>query len=189
MHTIIAVVIVASLAFVGTMCDNYFAFAAQLLVTDREKYRRVSWAQALGVATLLVIAAGVSSLLTAIPTRWVGLLAVVPWALAAHAWRHRDSPDREQFKRGAITTFALTIALGGDNLAVWIPLLRSNGTFHALITILIFAIWEILFISSAQALVNHPRVVTWGNTHAKSFIPWIYVALGILILVECGTFR
>jgi cadmium resistance protein CadD (predicted permease) len=114
---------------------------------------------------------------------------VVPWALAAHAWRHRDSPDREQFKRGAVTTFALTIALGGDNLAVWIPLLRANSAFHAIITILIFAIWEILFISSAQALVNHPRVVTWGNTHAKSVIPWIYVALGVLILVECGTFR
>lgn len=189
MHSILAVIIVASLAFLGTMCDNYFAFAAQLLVTERARYPRVSWAQALGIATLLVIAAGVNSLLTSIPTRWIGLLAVVPWALAAHAWRHRDQPDRQQFRRGAVTTFAITIALGGDNLAVWIPLLRANGAFHALITIFIFAAWEILFILSAQALVKHPRVVTWGTEHAKDFIPWIYLGLGVLILVECGTFR
>lgn len=189
MHSLVAIVIVTSLAFIGTMFDNYFAFAAQLLVTDRKRYRRVSWAQAFGTAALLLIAAGVSSLLTSIPTRWIGLLAVVPWALAAHAWRHREHPTREQYRRGAVTTFALTIALGGDNLAVWIPLLRANGTFHALLTIFVFTIWEILFVLSAQALVRQPRVVGWGVKHAPTIIPWIYVALGVLILVECGTFR
>jgi cadmium resistance protein CadD (predicted permease) len=188
-HSLIAIVIVASLAFVGTMFDNYFAFAAQLLVTDRERYRRVSWAQALAIATLLLLALAVSSLLTSIPTRWIGLFAVVPWALAAHAWRHRTKPAREQFRRGAVTTFTLTLALGGDNLAVWIPLLRANGTVHALLIIIIFAIWEILFVLSAQALVKQPRVVQWGAKHAPALVPWIYVALGVLILVECGTFR
>jgi cadmium resistance protein CadD (predicted permease) len=188
-HSLVAIIVVASLAFIGTMCDNFFAFAAQLLVTDRTRYRRVSWGQALGVAALLIISLGVSSLLSPIPTRWIGLLAVVPWALATHAWRQRHSPTREQFRRGALTTFALTIALGGDNLAVWIPLLRANGVVHALVAIVVFAIWEILFIASAQALVQQPRVVHWGVTHAPSFVPWIYAALGLLILVECGTFR
>lgn len=189
MHSIVAVVVVASLAFVGTMTDNFFAFAAQLLVTERERYRRVSWAQALGTATLLIVAAGVGSVLAAVPTRWVGLLAIAPWALAAHAWRHRGEPTRQQFRRGALTTFTLTLALGGDNLAVWIPLLRANGRLDAILTILIFAVWEVLFVIAAQALVQHPRVVSWGNEHAKSFVPWIYLALGVLILVECGTFR
>ena len=35
----VAVVVVASLAFVGTMTDNFFAFAAQLLVTEGGGYR------------------------------------------------------------------------------------------------------------------------------------------------------
>jgi cadmium resistance protein CadD (predicted permease) len=188
-HTFAVVVLVASIAFVGTMCDNFFAFSAQLLVTPRERYRRVSLAQAFGVAALLIISAGVGSLLAAVPTRWIGLFAIAPWALAAHAWRHRDEPTHEQFRRGAITTFTLTLALGGDNLAVWIPLLRANGRFHAIVTLMVFAAWEVLFLFAAQALVQHPRVVNWGNAHAKSFVPWIYVALGVLILVECGTVR
>ena len=189
MHSIAAIVVVASLAFVGTMCDNFFAFAAQLLVTVRERYRRVSWAQALGVATLLIIAAAVGSALAAVPTRWIGLFAIAPWALAAHAWRHRGEATHDQFRRGALTTFTLTLALGGDNLAVWIPLLRASGRVDAIVVIVIFALWEVLFVLAAQALVQHPRVVTWGTTHAKSIVPWIYLGLGVLILVECGTFR
>jgi cadmium resistance protein CadD (predicted permease) len=188
-HTIVAVIIFASLAFIGTMLDNYFAFAAQLLVTDQSRYRRVSWAQAFGIITLLLIAAGIGGLLAPVPTKWIGIFALAPWALALHAWRTRDKPTHEQFRRGALTTFTLTLALGGDNLAVWIPLLRASGAVHAFITLIVFALWEVLFITSAQALVSHPKVVTWGDRHAKSFVPWIYIGLGVLILLECGTFR
>jgi cadmium resistance protein CadD (predicted permease) len=186
-HSIPGVVVVASLAFCGTMFDNFFAFAAQLVVTDRRKYRRVGWAQALGVAALVVLAAGVGSLLAPIPLAWVGILCVAPWGLAVHAWRHRERPVGEQFRRGAITTFTVTLALGGDNLAVWIPLLRANGVVHAAITIVTFAAWEGLFVVSAQSLTSHPRVVKWGAEHAPSLIPWVYFALGVLILFECGT--
>jgi len=40
------------------MFDNFFAFAAQLIVTDEKRVRRVNYAQALGVITLLVLAGG-----------------------------------------------------------------------------------------------------------------------------------
>ena len=135
MHTILSVVVVAVLAFLGTMFDNFFAFSAQLLVTDEKRVRRVSYAQALGVATLLILAGGIGSLLTPIPLPWVGLLCLAPWALAWHAWRHRTKEPGEVFRRGALTTFAMTLALGGDNLAVWIPLLRADGFFHAFVTV------------------------------------------------------
>jgi cadmium resistance protein CadD (predicted permease) len=187
-HTILGVIIVALLAYIGTMFDNFFAFASQLLVTDPSRFRRVSWAQALGIATLLLIAAAVGSFLTLIPLPWVGLLCLAPFALGVYAFRHRGDPAREQFRRGAITTFTLTLALGGDNLAVWTPLLRANGLFHAVITIAIFALLEFLFLVGAQKLVRHPRVVTWGTKHAPSLLPWVYFALGVLVLIECGSF-
>ena len=187
MHTIFGVVVVASLAFVGTMFDNFFAFAAQLVVTDRSRYRRVGWAQALGVATLVVLAGAVGSLLAPLPLRWIGILSVAPWALGIHAWRNRHRPSGEHFRRGAITTFTITLALGGDNLAVWIPLLRANGALHALIAIATFAVWELAFVVSAQALTSRPRVVTWGAAHAPTLIPVVYFGLGVLILFECGT--
>jgi cadmium resistance protein CadD (predicted permease) len=186
-HTFLGVVVVTSLAFLGTMVDNYFAFAAQLVVTERTRFRRVSWAQAIGVTTIVVIASGVGSLLAPIPLRWVGLLSIAPFAFAVHAWRRRTSP-REQFRRGGITTFMITMALGGDNLAVWIPLFRADGFVHAVVTAATFALWEVLFLVSAQRLASHPRVVKWGADHAPTFMPFVYVALGLLILIECHTF-
>lgn len=188
MHSLLGVVVVATFAFLGTMFDNFFAFAAQLAVTDRRRFRRVSAAQALGIATLVVLAAGVGTLLIAIPVRWIGLLCAAPWALAWLAWRHRASPAHEQYRRGALTTFTLSIALGGDNLAVWIPLLRANGSLHEIVTIGVFAAWEAVFVMAAQRIASHPRVISWGTRYGRALIPWIYFALGVLILIECGTF-
>ncbi|MGC2175812.1 MAG: cadmium resistance transporter [Acidimicrobiales bacterium] len=187
MQTFLVVVVVASLAFIGTMFDNFFAFAAQLIVTGHEKYRRVAWAQAIAVAVLVALAAGIGTLLAPVPLRWVGLLCVAPFSFAIYAWRHRQQP-REQFKRGSVTTFAVTLALGGDNIAVWIPLLRANGVARALVTVAVFACWEAVFILTAQRLTKHPKVVTWGRAHAPSALPVVYFLLGVLILVECRTF-
>ena len=128
MHTILSVIVVAVLAYLGTMFDNFFAFAAQLIVTDEKRVRRVSYAQALGVATLLVLAGGVGSLLAPIPLPWVGLLCLAPWALAWHAWRQPGSPRMKISRRGAITTFVTTLALGGDNLAGESPFLAPTAS-------------------------------------------------------------
>jgi cadmium resistance protein CadD (predicted permease) len=114
------------------------------------------------------------------------LLCVAPFAFAIHAWRHRDTP-REQYRRGGLTTFAITLALGGDNLAVWIPLLRANSLAHGLIVAGVFAFLDIVFLVGAQRLALHPRVVSWGRRHAPAMIPYVYIALGVLILWECHT--
>jgi cadmium resistance protein CadD (predicted permease) len=186
-QTFLVVIVVSSLAFVGTMFDNFLAFAAQLIVTDHAKFRRVAWAQGIAVGALVALAGGIGALLAPVPLRWVGLLCVAPFSFAIYAWRHREQP-REQFKRGSFTTFAVTLALGGDNIAVWIPLLRANGVARAVVTVAVFACWEAAFLLSAQRLAKHPKVVGWGRTHAPQVLPFIYFLLGVLVLVECRTF-
>ena len=187
MHSFIGVVVTSAVAFIGPMIDNFFAFSAQLLVTPRGRIRRVCTAQASGVATLVVMAYAVGSILEAVPLAWIGLLAVAPWSLGLYGWRHRNDPLHDHFKRGAFTTFIVTIALGGDNLAVWIPTLRSQIASHAVVTLATFAVLEWLFIVSARAVVRHPTIVAWGEHHARRIVPWVYLALGFLIVVECVT--
>ena len=179
--------LVAALAYLGTMVDNYFAFAAQLVLTPPERHRRVAWAQVLGVAALVGIAGAVGSALSAVPLRLVGVLALAPFALAVHAWRRRRVPAREQYRRGVTTTFLATLALGGDNVAVWIPLLRATGLEGALAMLATFAVLELVFVTSAQRLATRPSVVTWGTRYAPRLVPIVYAALGVLILVECHT--
>jgi cadmium resistance protein CadD (predicted permease) len=185
-QSILGVVLVSFAAFFGTMIDNFFAFAAQLTVTERSRYRRVSWAHVYGVATLILLSGALGSILAPIPLRWIGVLAIAPFAFAVHSWRHRSSP-RQQFRRGGITTFAITVSLGGDNLAVWIPLFRANGVGHAFYSVATFGVLEIVFLLCARAIASHPRVVRWGTEHAGTFMPLLYAILGIVILFECHT--
>jgi cadmium resistance protein CadD (predicted permease) len=184
-HSALALILLGSFAYVATMIDNLFAFAAQLTLTPRERFSLVTTAQSIGVVVLVALAAAVSSMLEVLPVRWVGLLALAPWALAWRNWRHRNDDVAPSTRRGAVTTFAVTLGLGGDNLAVWIPLLRASGVFHAVALCVIFAVWQVLFVALSRALATHPRVVDWGRRGGRSLVPWLYVALGIVILFEC----
>ncbi len=187
MHALFGDVLVAALAYVGTMVDNYFAFAAQLVVTPASRRRRVAWAQVFGVIALVGIATAVGSALSAVPLRLVGVLALAPFALAVHAWRRRDEPTREQYRRGATTTFLATLALGGDNVAVWIPLLRATGALGALAMLATFAVLEFAFVTSARGIASRPGIVAWGARYSSRLEPVVYGALGVLILFECHT--
>jgi len=187
-HGVVSVVVVASLAYVGAMVDNFFALAAQLVVTERARHRRVAWAQSMAVLALLVIAGGVAEALAPVPLRVVGLAALAPFALALRAWRHRGDERHPQFRRGAVATFLVTVSLGGDNVAVWAPLLRAAGTWRGLGTVAVFALWQVVFVLAVEALADHPRVVAWGERRGPLLVPWVYLGLGALILVECRTF-
>jgi cadmium resistance protein CadD (predicted permease) len=184
-RSILALILLGSFAYIGTMIDNLFAFAAQLTLTPRGHFSLVTVAQSAGVVVLVGLAAAVGSSLDVLPVRWVGLLAVAPWALAWRNWRHRRDEVGASVRRGAITTFLITPGLGGDNLAVWIPLLRSSGLVREFALCAIFASWQVLFIIASWALATHPRVVNWGQRGGRYFVPWLYVALGFVILYEC----
>ena len=186
MHSLLDVIALSSAAFVGTMFDNYFAFAAQLLVTDPTRYRRVAWAQAVGVTLLVVLAAAVGSVLSAVPVEWTGLFCLAPWSMAWFRWRHRAQGAPTTYRRGAVTTVLVTVALGGDNLGVWIPLLRADGLRNGLVTAVVFAFWEFIFLFSSRTLTRHPRFTAFGEANARRLIPWVYLILGGLILVESG---
>jgi cadmium resistance protein CadD (predicted permease) len=71
---------------------------------------------------------------------------------------------------------------------VWIPLLRANGLVHEVALGLIFALWQVLFVAASWTLATHPRVIAWGQRSGRYFVPWLYVVLGFIILVECHVF-
>ena len=184
MHSITAVVVASALAFIGTMIDEFFAFTAQLSVTPDTSFRRVCEAQATGVGELVIVAYGVAAVLAPIPLAWTGLFAVATWALGLYRGRHRNDPVHERFSRGAATTFVLTVTLGGDNLAVWIVMIRSQISSHAVVTLLTFAILEGLFIVASRATARRPSFLKWRGHHARGIVAWVYFALGFLIVIE-----
>ena len=171
-------------AFLGTGVDNFFAVAAQLLVTDPARFRRVRYAYIAGMATLLGFAGAIGSALSIFSVRWIGLLALAPIGLAIAQWTGRNSSLEAQ-RRGAITTFAVTLALGGDNIAIWIPLLRAQGVFRGVTVAVTILVLTIVSARLAQLLVTRPSLIRFGERWAAQLTPFLYLALAVVIMWQC----
>ena len=172
-------------AFVGTMIDNFFAFAAQLGITSRDAHRRLAITQWLGVVTLVAASLAIGTVLAIFPLHVVAVLALAPLALAVHAWRNPGSTEQPT-ARGIVTTFAVTVALGGDNVAVWTPLLRSDAGVHRLVAVVTLLALDALMVAGAHVLAGHPTAVALGKRVSGRLLPFLYVLLTVVILAECG---
>ena len=184
MTTVLTDVVVAGLAFVGTTFDDFVSLTAQLLVTDPLRYRRVWWAHALALATVAALATALGAALGAVPIRWLAVLALAPLSFAIYSWRHRRA-SAPKLRRGAITTFVVTLGLGGDNVAVWVPLLRPHDLTKTSVTLITFIALEFLLLFAARAFTHLPRLVHWADTYSPMVAPFVYGALGVLVLFEC----
>lgn len=186
MHDVLVAVAIGVGAFLGTMIDNFFAFAAQLVLTEPKRFRRVSYAHVIGILVLLIGSAAVGSALHFISLKWIGLLAVAPLALAWHGWRHRNelAPQR----RGATTTFLVTVGLGGDNIAIWIPILRAQGVLRGITVAVTILALDVGAVFLARFIAKRPSAIQFGQRWSAQLMPILYCGLAVLIVWQCEWF-
>ncbi|MEI8126962.1 MAG: hypothetical protein WCG86_03990 [Actinomycetota bacterium] len=184
MHRILLTLFVGFAAFVGTMTDNFAALVGQLALTDRSRHRRLAISHGLAIAVLIIASSLIGGVLISLPVQLVGVLALAPFALAVVAWRNRNKVDA-QFKRGATTTFLVAVALGGDNLAVWIPLLRAAGTGREVVLAVTLLASEGLLLLLALQIVRINFLASRLSGLTRHLTPVLYVLLGFLVLWQC----
>ena len=172
-------------AFIGTMVDNFFAFGAQLVVTPPKHWSRIRAAHVLGLLVLIGVSGAVGGALSSLPLRIIGFLCIMPIYLAIASWRGRNE-ELESRRRGAATTFAVTVALGGDNLAVWIPLLRAQSVMRGVSVAITFVVLDLLLVTVASLIARHPRVMTTGQRWAPRITPPLYLVLAVVIMWQCN---
>jgi cadmium resistance protein CadD (predicted permease) len=188
-----AVLGLAAGAFVGTNVDNAVVAVAMIATAPPERARRIASGQVLGFVVLVLSAIAMTLLLFEIPPRIIGLLGLVPLALGIrglmglrHA-EHRERVAKRAVGSGVVAATLITIAAGGDNLAVYIPLFRVarlSGTIGALA---VFALGEVLLTLFILRAGRHPRVRTVATSTGVVVAPLLYCAIGILVLFEAGT--
>jgi len=172
-------------AFAATMIDNFVALAAQLTVTPVDRHRHLAYAQFAALMSIVALSLLVGGVLNAIPLRLVGLLAVAPLGYAWSKWSRRHQPDIEHPRRGIITTALVTLALSGDNIAVWSALFRSSGVGGGLVHIVSYAVLDALGLGLTLVVARHRAVVNVASRVSIFVEIPLYIALSVVIMWQC----
>jgi len=181
------------LAFLLTAIDDLLVLAA--FFADRAiRPRDVVIGQYAGITALLAASALAMLFRLVVPDHVVGLLGLAPLALgvreAVEVVRERrdGAPAPDVRHRPGIAGVALvTIANGGDNIAVYAPLFASSTPARVVGLAGIFLAMTGLWLGLAWFTVRNPlfgrHLARWG----RWLLPPVLVLLGTWILWDNGT--
>jgi cadmium resistance protein CadD (predicted permease) len=192
--------LIAIAAFVSTNIDDLFLLGS--LFVDAE-FRTISIVvgQFLGMSLLVAVSILATVFTVTIPGEWIGFLGVAPLLLGIDRlwkllWRRpgsslttenrSDFVGKENFRFGwarseAVLVTLLTVANGGDNLSVYIPLFSVHRTLVPLYA-LIFGVMTALWCFLGYYLTNHRRFGTAVKRYGRFIIPFVLIGIGLNVL-------
>lgn len=94
------------------------------------------------------------------------------------------APSARHGKIAAVA--AVTIANGGDNLGVYMPLFASQTRWELSVTIAVFAVLTLLWCAMGWALVNNPMLGRPIRRYGHIALPFVLIGLGGIILYRSG---
>lgn len=159
------------------------------------RWHQVVAGQYLGVAAIVVVSLLGAWGATLLAEGWTSYLGLVPLALgvreAVRVARGR-SDDGEDATRdqapGVWFVASVTLANGGDNIAVYVPVFANLGAGAIAVVTATFAAMTAVWCGAAAWITTRPTVARalarWGHV----LLPIVLMALGITILVEGGAF-
>ncbi|MEV8511754.1 cadmium resistance transporter [Dactylosporangium sp. NPDC051484] len=151
--------------------------------------RQVVLGQYLGFAAILAVSAAGAFGVTFLPERALPYLGLIPLVLglraAWRAWRSRGDDGDPPAGRGgpaAAEVAAVTLANGGDNIGVYVPVLATGGAGRIALYAVVFLALVAVWCAAGRHLATRPAVARmlgrWGNVA----LPVVLVGIGVLIL-------
>ncbi|CAM3554990.1 cadmium resistance transporter [Isoptericola cucumis] len=184
--------------FVATNIDDIVVLTVLFAVAARGTSRLRGWqivaGQYLGLVTLIAVSFLAALGLTIVPDEWVGLLGLIPLAIGVLALvrtlRGNDDDDEAESALkavGLLGVAGITIANGGDNIAIYTPVFRTMSTTDALVTIVVFLVLLALWCLLARTIGTNEKVTEALEKVEHWLVPAVFIGLGVFILIESGT--
>ncbi|WP_412064378.1 cadmium resistance transporter [Rhizobium sp. SYY.PMSO] len=188
---------VAIVMFASTNIDDIFVLLG-FFADPRFRAKQIVIGQYLGIGALYGISVIASFLVLVIPAAYIGLLGFAPIYFGSKRLWERwngietgDAPeDHEKAAAGhgnIVAVTLVTIANGGDNISVYTPIFATRSAYEVLTIGCIFALLTAIWLGAAHSLVNHPTLGAPIRRHGHRLVPFVLIALGILILYEART--
>jgi cadmium resistance protein CadD (predicted permease) len=193
MNDLVAAIGMGGVVFVSTNVDDILLLATFFADPALSRGQVVA-GQFIGMGALVAISAVCGLLAVAVPPGYVALLGVAPLLLGLHGvwrlWRARQGADterREEGERrggaGVVAVAAVTLANGGDNLGVYIPLFSSSPQLVPL-HVAVFAVLTGVWCVAGYYLVDNPLFGERLGRHGRLALPFVLIALGLWILAD-----
>jgi cadmium resistance protein CadD (predicted permease) len=193
-------VLLALVAFASTNLDDLFLLSC-LFVDVEFSTRSIVIGQFIGMSVLVLASVLIAWFAVVIPDGWLALLGLAPLFLGAtkfwKLWQERQAkrtlsggefvgPEQLNWtkSRHAVwTVMILTVANGGDNLSVYIPVFSVRLAMLP-IYLVVFASMTGLWCLLGYHLTNHPLLRERLKRYGRMVVPFVLVGLGLRVL--CG---
>jgi len=191
-----AVVAAAVVAFVGTNMDDFVVLLLLVLGTARDETSRhqIVIGQYIGFCVLLVAGLGGAALFGLIGTQWIGLLGILPIALGLNGFRRAarhstEEPNGTRFSGGVLRIAVVTVANGGDNISVYIPLFRELSAGSKVIASGAMLVMLGLWCAAALTVGHHARLIPGIVRIGRWLTPSVYVVIGIVVILRAAVWH
>jgi cadmium resistance protein CadD (predicted permease) len=174
--------------FASTNVDDAFVLLA-FFADSRIRPLHVAVGQYAGMAALVGGALILSLITLAIPSRYVGLLGILPIAIGIKHLREARRPEKSVAipvaAHGAILSVAtVTVANGGDNIAAYVPLFGRQSSVSILVICVIFALMTAIWCVGAFLMLAHPAVSAPIRRYGRPALPFVLMGIGVYILAK-----
>jgi len=200
MDPLLSTLVIAIAAFASTNIDDLFLLSS-LFVDAEFRTQSVVVGQFLGMSVLVLISILAALSTITIPRGWIGLLGFAPLFLGINRlWKllnrqpkksqktsnDRDFVGKERVRFAwarseVLLATLLTVANGGDNLSVYIPLFsvqRESMPLYALVFGMMTALWCLFGYHLTTHRIWRDRLKRYG----RFVIPFILIAIGLNVL-------
>jgi cadmium resistance protein CadD (predicted permease) len=190
----------AVVLFISTDLDDVLVLLG-FFADPRFRMRHIIAGQFIGIAVLYAVSVIGSLVSLVMPTAFIGLLGLVPITMGLKsAWELWTSSDANEHvstenrrspvaRANIAAVFAMTVANGGDNVSVYIPLFAMRSGSNIAIMGIVFGIMTAIWLGFAYWLTRHRAIGAPVRRYARLLMPIVFIVLGLSILYQAGTVK
>jgi cadmium resistance transport/sequestration family protein len=196
---LLTTIVSAIVSYIATSIDYIVILVVLFTQMKKRKngVRDIVLGQYLGFTILIVISLLAAFGLAFIPQQWIGLLGLIPIFIGLKVLFEKDEGDEEdeeilestnRFSSFILSVTVIMLAAGGDNLGVYIPYFTVLNTIELIVTIVIYYIAAAVLLYLCQRVSAVKGISETVEKYEEIIVPIVFLALGIMIMSENGTF-